>query len=98
MSYSSSHTHIYTHIHTCAVGLHPMDCTDIVIGTARRDQSRVFDYFTRDRGQPYRDDFYNGVDSLTAAVGKEEDGYTYIKWRRPLITGKLPNYNACTSH
>ena len=69
-----------------------MDCTDIVIGMARGDQFRVFDYFTRDRGQPYRDDFYNGVDSLTAAVGREEDGYTYIKWRRPLITG---SYRQC---
>ena len=47
----------------------------------------MFDYFTRDRSQPYRDDLYNGVDSLTAAMGREQDGYTYIKWRRPLITG-----------
>ena len=80
-AYDNMHSHLNT------VGLHPMDCTDIVIGTARGEQSRVFDYFTRDRGEPFRDDFYNGVDSLTAAVGREEDGYTYIKWRRPLITG-----------
>ena len=80
------HTHYTTtHIHT--TGLHPMDCTDIIIGMARGKLFRVFDYFTRDRGQPWRDDFYNGEESLTAAVGMEEDGYTYIKWRRPLVTG-----------
>lgn len=27
----------------------PMDCTDIVIGTARNRTSRVLDYYTRDR-------------------------------------------------
>ncbi len=85
---------MHTHIHACAhthththTGLHPMDCTDIVIGMARGDQFRVFDYFTRDRGKPWRDSFYNGVESLTAAIGMEQDGFTYIKWRRPLITG-----------
>lgn len=64
-----------------------MDCTDIVIGMARGNQSRVSDYFTRDRGKPWRDDFYNGVESLTAAVGMEQDGFTHIKWRRLLRTG-----------
>ena len=64
-----------------------MDCVDVVIGTARGDQFRVFDYFSRDRGQPYRDDFFNGVESITGAVGMEVDGYSYIKWRRPLKTG-----------
>lgn len=27
----------------------PMDCTDIVIGTARNQSSRIYDYYTRDR-------------------------------------------------
>lgn len=27
----------------------PMDCTDIVIGTARNQTSRILDYYTRDR-------------------------------------------------
>ena len=27
----------------------PMDCNDMVIGMARGDTSRVFDYYTRDR-------------------------------------------------
>ena len=64
-----------------------MDCTDVVMGTARGNQFRVVDLFTRDKGKPLRDNFYNGVDSLTAAVGMEQDGFTNIKWRRPLITG-----------
>ena len=29
--------------------LHAMDCTDIVIGTARGEYSRVRDYYSRDR-------------------------------------------------
>ena len=27
----------------------PMDCTDMVIGTARGNISRIWDYYTRDR-------------------------------------------------
>ena len=76
----------YTYTHLPA-RLHPMDCTDIILGSARGEQYRVYDYYTRDRGQPWKDDFYNGEDSITAAVGKEEDGYTYMKWRRLLTTG-----------
>ena len=52
-----------------------MDCTDIVMGTTRGDQFCVVDLSTRDRGKPLRDNFYNGVDSLTAAVGMEQDGF-----------------------
>ena len=29
--------------------IHPMDCTDIVIGMARADKSRIYDAYTRDR-------------------------------------------------
>ena len=61
-----------------------MDCTDIVIGAARGGKSRVLDYYTRDRSTPMRDEFYNGVQSLTAAVGEEENGYTTILFRRKL--------------
>jgi len=64
-----------------------MDCTDMVIGMAKGNYSSVFDCYTRDRGKPQRDSFYNGVESLTAAVGMEENGFTYLKWRRPLMTG-----------
>lgn len=69
--------------------LHPMDCVDIVIGAARGSQSRILDYYTRDRSTPRTDDFYGGVDSLTAAVGMERDGMTYIKFRKQLSTGEL---------
>ena len=75
--------HTHTHTHT-APSMHPMDCTDIIIGVARGEQFRVFDYYTRDRATPRRDRFYGGEESLTAAVGKEVDGFTFIKWRRPL--------------
>ena len=72
-----------------AANLHAMDCVDIVIGTARGSQSRILDYYTRDRSTPRTDDFYGGVDSLTAAVGMERDGMTYIKFRRLLNSGKV---------
>jgi len=67
--------------------LHPMDCVDIVVGAAREKQSRILDYYTRDRSTPRTDDFYGGRDSLTAAVGMERDGMTYIKFRRRLDAG-----------
>lgn len=74
-----------------------MDCTDIVIGVARGQRFRVFDYYTRDRSTPRRDDFYGGSDSITAAVGMEVDGFTTIKWRKRLQAGgeylsNLPNF------
>jgi hypothetical protein len=65
-----------------------MDCTDIVIGVARGNQYRVIDYYTRDRATPRKDSFYGGEDSLTGAVAKEVDGITYVKWRKPLQSGK----------
>ena len=71
-----------------AAPLHPMDCTDIIIGVARGDQYRVIDYYTRDRATPRMDEFYGGQDGITAAIAKEENGVTYVKWRKPLQSGK----------
>ena len=68
--------------------LHPMDCTDIVIGVARGNQYRVIDYYTRDRATPRKDKFYGGQDGITGAVAKEVDGVTYVKWRKSLQSGK----------
>ena len=64
-----------------------MDCADIVIGQARGNLFRVFDYYSRDRATPRRDYFYGGDDDITAAVGKEVNGVTSIIFRRPLSTG-----------
>ena len=62
-----------------------------MIGAARGSQSRILDYYTRDRSTPRTDDFYGGEDSLTAAVGMEQDGMTNIKFRRQLHTGDIEN-------
>merc|ERR1712096_537020 len=35
--------------------LHPMDCTDMVIGMARDGRGRVADFYTRDRSTPRED-------------------------------------------
>ena len=68
---------------------HAMDCTDMVIGMARGDSSRIFDYYTRDRSTPRLDTFWGGSNDLTAALGFEEDGETTILFRKKLTaTGK----------
>ncbi|XP_012938304.1 uncharacterized protein LOC106011832 [Aplysia californica] len=61
-----------------------MDCVDLVVGTARGDLSRIGDYYTRDRSTPLFDHVYGGRDSLTAAMGYEENGETTILFRRKL--------------
>jgi hypothetical protein len=61
-----------------------MDCTDIIIGTARGEMSRVGDYYTRDRSTPRLDSFYGGKSDLTATGGFEADGVTTIIFRKKL--------------
>lgn len=61
-----------------------MDCTDIVIGTARGEMSRIWDYYTRDRSTPRLDTFYGGKSELTATGGFEKDGITTIIFRKKL--------------
>lgn len=63
-----------------------MDCTDIVIGTARNQTSRVLDYYTRDRSTPRVDEFWGGENDLTATGGFEENGVTTIIFRRKLVS------------
>ena len=62
-----------------------MDCTDIIIGSARNTTSRIWDYYTRDRSTPRTDEFYGGHFDLTGATGFEVDGVTTIIFRRKLI-------------
>jgi hypothetical protein len=66
-------------------GLHAMDCTDIVVGTAHGNSYRVMDYYTRDRSTPRPDSFWGGEDSITAALGWEQDGVTTIVFRKPVL-------------
>lgn len=61
-----------------------MDCTDIVIGTARNDTARVWDYYTRDRSTPRIDSFWGGKSDLTATAGFERDDQTIIIFRKKL--------------
>ena len=65
-----------------------MDCTDIVIGAARGNQYRVFDYYTRDRSTPRMDEFYGGTQGITAAIGEERNGITTIIFRKKLVSSK----------
>ncbi|XP_046972493.1 uncharacterized protein LOC124539236 [Vanessa cardui] len=68
----------------------PMDCTDIVIGTAKGNYHRVLDYYTRDRSTPRVDTFWGGHDDITAASGFEENGVTTIMFRKK-IKAKEPS-------
>lgn len=68
---------------------HPMDCTDIVIGSARGALGRVGDFYTRDRSTPRPDHFYGGTDSLTAAHASEINGLTTVIFRRPRSSESL---------
>ena len=72
-----------------AAPLHPMDCTDIVIGTARGGRFRVFDYYTRDRSTPQMDSFYSGTQDIVGSVGREENGITEIKFWKKLTSSKF---------
>uniref|UniRef100_A0A915PL06 EGF-like domain-containing protein n=1 Tax=Setaria digitata TaxID=48799 RepID=A0A915PL06_9BILA len=62
--------------------LHPMDCTDIVIGSVRDGRSRINDMYTRDRSTPLHDTWIDGEESFSAAYGIERDGRTIIMFRR----------------
>lgn len=65
---------------------HPMDCSDIVIGTAKGMHSRIRDYYTRDRSTPRLDTFYGGTEDIVSAAGWEVDGVTTIIFRRKIKT------------
>mgnify|MGYP002716716853 CR=1 FL=1 len=62
----------------------PMDCTDIVIGMARGNISRIWDYYTRDRSTPRLDTFWGGKNDLTGAMGYERNNTTVIVFRKRL--------------
>ncbi|XP_050356652.1 uncharacterized protein LOC126777614 isoform X5 [Nymphalis io] len=68
----------------------PMDCTDIVIGTAKGNYHRVLDYYTRDRSTPRVDTFWGGHDDISAASGFEDNGVTTIMFRKK-IKAKEPS-------
>ena len=61
-----------------------MDCTDLVIGSARRGYSRIGDYYTRDRSTPVHDEYLGGRNDLTAALVWEEGEHTFMLFRKKL--------------
>ncbi|XP_046744465.1 uncharacterized protein LOC124410271 isoform X6 [Diprion similis] len=77
-------TPLAIHKYTPKHDFNPMDCTDIVIGSAVGMTHRIGDYYTRDRSTPRPDAFWGGQDDLTAAMGFEKDGVTTIVFRKKL--------------
>ena len=55
-----------------------------ILGMARGDTSRVWDFYTRDRSTPRRDQYFGGQSDLTASMAWEEDGETTIFFRKKL--------------
>ncbi|KAJ8315042.1 hypothetical protein KUTeg_007192 [Tegillarca granosa] len=73
---------------------HPMDCVDMVIGSAKGQLSRIGDYYSRDRSTPQKDEFYGGKDDLTAAYGFEDsNGYTTIMFRKKLRADERSDFS-----
>ncbi|KAK0394636.1 hypothetical protein QR680_000850 [Steinernema hermaphroditum] len=64
--------------------LHPMDCTDIIVGSVKEGRSRINDMYTRDRSTPLIDTWFDGEESLSAAYGIEQDGRTIVMFRRKI--------------
>ncbi|XP_076093914.1 uncharacterized protein LOC143064737 [Mytilus galloprovincialis] len=63
---------------------HPMDCVDMVVGTARGNRSRIGDFYAHGRSTPMYDSFYGGKENLLGAYGYEENGYTTIIFRKKM--------------
>jgi hypothetical protein len=70
----------------------PMDCSDIIIGTARGGLSRVRDYYARGRHTPQMDSSWGGKDDLIGATGWEVSGITTIIFRRKARTNDGPDH------
>ncbi|XP_076462035.1 uncharacterized protein LOC143294544 [Babylonia areolata] len=70
-----------------------MDCTDIVIGSARGNYSRIGDYYTRDRSTPVPDEQLGGHNSLTAALVWEEGPHTLMLFRRKLTSNDSADHS-----
>eukprot|EP00803_Ostreobium_quekettii_P009476 evm.model.scf_3488EXC.2 EVM.evm.TU.scf_3488EXC.2 scf_3488EXC:8988-12604(-) len=68
---------------------HPMINQDIVVGYARGEAFRIQDSFTPSRARPLPDVYFGGQDDILDAVGKEENGTTYLKYRRALQTDDM---------
>lgn len=89
----SSNVQYISHEFAPKEDFNPMDCTDIIIGTARNQSSRILDYYTRDRSTPRQDSFWGGTNDLTATGGFEEDGVTTIVFRRKLESKDITDHS-----
>jgi hypothetical protein len=70
-----------------------MDCTDIVIGTARGNHSRIRDYYTMDRSTPQLDSFWGGEDDIQGATGWETDSKTILVFRKKVKSSDFVDHD-----
>ena len=74
--------------------MHAMDCTDLVIGSAKGSYSRIGDYYTRDRSTPVRDEYLGGSNGLTAGLVWEEGQHTLMLFRKKLTCESMALFTA----
>eukprot|EP00210_Caulerpa_lentillifera_P002713 g2593.t1 len=65
---------------------HPMINQDVVVGLAKGNSFRIQDAYTPSRARPLPDSHFGGQDDITDAIGFEAEGYTYMKFTKPLET------------
>ncbi len=64
----------------------------MIMGGARGSQSRILDYYTRDRSTPRLDSFWGGKDDITSATGWEKDSKTTLIFRRKVRSTDGPDH------
>lgn len=70
-----------------------MDCSDIIIGSAKGSLSRLRDSYSRGRHTPLPDSNWGGTDDITAATGWENNGVTTLIFRRRLRSRDIPDHS-----
>ncbi|CAL8104042.1 unnamed protein product [Orchesella dallaii] len=69
-----------------------MDCTDIIVGSAKGSFHRIRDHYARGRHTPIPDNKWGGTDDVTASTGWEKDGVTTLIFRRKLRTHDVADH------
>ncbi|XP_021958125.1 uncharacterized protein LOC110854037 [Folsomia candida] len=70
----------------------PMDCSDIIVGSARGNYHRIRDTYSRGRHTPLPDYIWGGRDDLIGAVGWEQYGVTTLAFRRRMDAADGPDH------
>ncbi|NP_001164708.1 Nahoda-like protein precursor [Saccoglossus kowalevskii] len=71
-----------------------MECADMVIGMAvEGTHHRIGDFYSRDLATPNTDQWFGGTYELTAAIAKQENYITTVKFRKPLQANEVYDHS-----